>query len=89
MQEAELAIGSDIQIIPIAVQLRRRDEVESIALSQGLKTMEIDDDATLYAMRDEVLDPIYDSKSFRSVIPIHVVHFCSQFFSPFHLFLRS
>lgn len=66
MQEAELAIGSDIQIIPIAVQMRRRDEVESIALSQGLKTMEIDDDTMLYAMRDEVLDPIYDSKSFRS-----------------------
>lgn len=67
MQEAELAIGSDIQIIPIAVQMRRRDEVESIALSQGLKTMEIDDDTMLYAMRDEVLDPIYDSKSFRSI----------------------
>lgn len=61
MEEAELTIGSDIQVIPIAVQLRRRDEVESIALSQGLHTMEINDDAKLYEMRDDLLEPIYES----------------------------
>ena len=61
MEEAELTIGSDIQVIPIVVQLRRRDEVESIALSQGLHTMEINDDAKLYEMRDDLLEPIYES----------------------------
>nr|XP_034302473.1 von Willebrand factor A domain-containing protein 2-like [Crassostrea gigas] len=61
LQEAELAIESDIQIIPIAIQMRRREEIENIALFQGLKTMEIDDKTLLYSMKDDVLEPIFES----------------------------
>lgn len=62
MQEAELAIQSGIYIVPVGVSLRERGEVESIALSQGANTIEIDSEDTFLTMRDEVLRPIFDCK---------------------------
>lgn len=58
MSEAELAFDAGITVVPLGVNLRQRDEVENIALSQGLNLVEIESDVTLQEMSDAVLNPV-------------------------------
>ncbi|KAK3083543.1 hypothetical protein FSP39_025167 [Pinctada imbricata] len=64
LREAELAMEADIRIIPIGVEMRQRDEVNNIAFSQGISTIEImndEDDANIRGLRDQILSPVFDN----------------------------
>ncbi|KAL5006010.1 hypothetical protein ScPMuIL_017168 [Solemya velum] len=69
LSEAELAIGAGIRIMPIGVSLREREEVESIALSQGVSTIEIADEPQLLMMSDQVLSPLFDREDRCAINP--------------------
>lgn len=62
MMEAEMTISSGINIIPIGIQLRRREELDNIALVQGVNVEEIKDEKDVMAMSDQVLKPVKQGK---------------------------
>lgn len=60
LRQAELAISSGIHIIPVAFNVRRSYELDTIAAAQGIKTTEIFG-ADVAGMTDSLLHPIFES----------------------------
>ena len=58
--EVELSIDSGIRIIPLAVAVRDRTELNYIAESQNIPLLEIDSEEGLMAMKDQVLEAVHD-----------------------------
>lgn len=61
LSEAELVIDSGVRLIPLAVGLRDRSEIELIAETQGMPLMEIESEASFKAMSDQVLEAVHDT----------------------------
>ena len=52
-----------LRLIPLAVALRQRNEIELIANAQGMSLMEIESETKLQEMSDQVLEAVFDRKS--------------------------
>ncbi|XP_076459446.1 LOW QUALITY PROTEIN: uncharacterized protein LOC143292771 [Babylonia areolata] len=63
LSEADLIIDAGIRLIPLAVGLRQRNEIELIAQAQGLPLMEVESEVRLMEMRDQVLEAVMDSNN--------------------------
>ncbi|KAK7502428.1 hypothetical protein BaRGS_00006381, partial [Batillaria attramentaria] len=60
LSEADLIIDSGVRLIPLAVALRQRAEIELIANAQGIPLMEIESETKLEEMSDQVLEVVFD-----------------------------
>ena len=75
------------RLIPLAVALRQRNEIELIANAQGMSLMEIESETKLEEMSDQVLEAVFDSKSLHSQHTLYIVIlWVVLFFSLFLLF---
>ena len=52
-----------VRLVPLAVGLRQRNEIELIANAQGMSLMEIESETKLKEMSDQVLEAVFDSES--------------------------
>lgn len=60
--EVELLIDSGVRLIPVAVGLRDRNEVEYIAESQGITLVEVEDENSFPSKSNQVLEAVRDCK---------------------------
>uniref|UniRef100_A0A0B7BC59 Uncharacterized protein n=1 Tax=Arion vulgaris TaxID=1028688 RepID=A0A0B7BC59_9EUPU len=61
--EIELTIDAGILVIPLAVGLRDRTELEYLAEAQGISLIEIEDADSFLAMSDQVLKSVHDNNN--------------------------
>ena len=50
------------RLIPLAVSLRQRNEIEMIAKAQGLSLWQIESESNLRQMSDQVLEAVFDGQ---------------------------
>lgn len=60
--EIELTIDAGVRIIPLAVAVRDKTEIEFIAQSQKISYIEIEDEDNLKLQMDQVLEAVTDRK---------------------------
>lgn len=62
LSQAELTISSGIHVVPIGFDLRNREEVDSIAASQGIKSVEILSASDVGSLSESLLYAVFDSE---------------------------
>lgn len=60
LSQAELTISSGIHVVPIGFDLRNREEVDSIAASQGIKSVEILSASDVGSLSESLLYAVFD-----------------------------